>query len=391
MSSGEQNNTLKSALMEVLLSNGISDLRPLLETLLNHAMLVERSEAINAAPYERHAERKGHSNGFKDREYSSRLGTLRVKIPQVRGLAFYPRCLERGERCERALKLAVAEMYVQGVSTRKVQEITEELCGFEISSTQVSRCAALLDEELQQFRQRPLTNRYKYVYFDAIYEKVRHSNCVDGRATLVAIGVNSETGKREVLGISSKLSEAEVHWREFFESLQRRGLSGVELFISDDHAGMKAARRAVFPSVKWQRCQFHMALNALSHVRKDSLRQEVSEAVRRIFNSLDYAGAQEEKLRCVERYRTTAPEFARWVEENIDEGLACFSFPQAHQKKIRTVNCLERLNREIRRRSRVVCVFPNIASCERLLTAVLQSVHEDWMTGNRYLDMDVSA
>jgi hypothetical protein len=382
--------TEKKTILEQLISDGAKNLAPTIELLLNEAMKFEREAALNAAPYERSVERKGYANGFKEREYASRLGALRIQIPQVRGISFYPRCLEKGERSERALKLAIAEMYVQGVSTRKVAAITEELCGFEISSTQVSRCTALIDEELKKFRERPLSGRYAYVYFDAMYEKIRHNHSVISMATLIAIGVNEE-GKREVLGVSSMLSEAEIHWRSFFEDLQRRGLSGVRLFVSDDHSGMRAARRAVFPSVKWQRCQFHMAQNAQSYAPKKPMQTELGEAVRRIFQSSDYETAQEQKRKCIEKYKESAPEFVKWVEDSIEEGLTCFSFPQEHRKKIRTVNGLERLNKEIRRRTRVATLFPNVASCERLVTAVLQEVHEEWITGIRYLNMSLLA
>lgn len=388
MNSDQAYFTEKRTILEHLISNGVKDLKPVIEILLNEAMKIEREEALKAAPYERNPERAGYANGFKEREYASRMGSLRIQIPQVRGLSFYPRCLEKGERCERALKLAVAEMYIKGVSTRKVSAITEELCGYEISSTQVSRCASLLDEELQKFRERPFTGKYAYVYFDAEYEKIRHDHSVIDMATLIAIGVN-EDGKREVLGISSRLSEGEVHWRSFFEDLQKRGLSGVKLFISDAHTGMKAARKAVFPSVKWQRCQFHMAQNAQSYAPKEAMKKDIAEALRRIFQSLDYVTAQEEKRKCIEKYKTSAPEFIKWLEDNIEEGLTCFSFPEAHRKKIRTVNGLERLNKEIRRRSRVVTLFPSVASCERLITGVLQGVHEEWITGKRYLDMSL--
>jgi transposase-like protein len=386
MNSDHQYFTEKKTILEHLTSNGVQNLKPIIEALLNEAMKMEREEALKATHYERNPERTGYANGFKERDYATRSGALRVQIPQVRGLTFYPRCLEKGERSEKALKLAVAEMYVQGVSTRKVAEITEELCGFDISSTQVSRCAKHLDEELEKFRKRPLMGKYAYVYFDAEYEKVRHDHSVINMATLIAIGVN-EDGKREVLGISSKLSEAEVHWRAFFEEFQSRGLSGVQLFISDDHAGLRAALKAVFPSVKWQRCQFHMAQNAQAYAPKEPMRKELGEAVRRIFHSCDYATALEQKRKCIEKYKTSAPEFVKWLENNIEEGLTCFSFPESHRKKIRTVNGLERLNKEIRRRTRVATLFPNVASCERLITAVLLGIHEEWITGNRYLDM----
>lgn len=388
MISDERHYTEKKSILEHLITHGSQNLAPLIEILLNEAMKIEREAALKAAPYERNSERTGYANGFKEREFSSRLGSLKVRIPQVRGLTFYPKCLEKGDRSERALKLAVAEMYVQGVSTRKVSKITEELCGFEISSTQVSRCSKMLDEELKVFRERPLKGRYAYVYFDAEYEKIRHDCSVMDMATLIAIGVNEE-GKREVLGISSQLSEAEVHWREFFESLQRRGLSGVRLFISDAHAGMRAARRAVFPSVKWQRCQFHMAQNAQSYAPKQSMREELGESLRRIFHSLDYTMAQDEKRKCVEKYRESAPEFVRWLEENVEEGLTCFSFPEKHRQRIRTVNCLERVNREIKKRTKVAMIFPNVESCERLVTAVLRDIHEEWESGMKYIDMSI--
>lgn len=378
----------KKSILEQFISNGAQNLAPVIEVLLNEAMKMEREEALKARPYERSNERLGYANGFKERDYSSRLGNLRVQIPQVRGLSFYPKSLEKGERSERALKVAVAEMYIQGISTRKISEVTEALCGFEISSTQVSRCAALLDDELKKFRERLFTKKYAYVYFDAEYEKIRYDGSIIDMATLIAIGVNEE-GKREVLGISSKISEAEVHWRSFFEDLQRRGLSGVRLFISDDHAGMRAARRAVFPSIKWQRCQFHMAQNAQSYAPKKSMQEELGEAVRRIFHSSEYEIAKEQTKKCLEKYKTSAPAFVKWLEDNIEEGLTCFSFPEEHRKKIRTVNGLERLNKEIRRRTRVVTLFPNVASCERLVTAILEGIHDEWISGKKYLDMSL--
>jgi putative transposase len=379
--------TDKKTILERIIADGTKSFGPIIEILLNEAMKLERAEAVGAAHYERSNERKGYANGFKERDYAGVNGPLRVQIPQVRGMAFYPKSLEKGERSERALKLSVAEMYIQGVSTRKVSAITEELCGFSISSSQVSECAKLLDEELTKFRERPLTEKYAYVYFDAMYEKVRHDHAVISMATLIAVGVDSK-GKREILGISAKLSEGEVHWRSFFEDLQKRGLSGVRLFISDDHSGMRAARRGVFPSIKWQRCQFHMAQNAQSYAPKKTMQPELAEAVRLIFQSYDYDAAREQKRKCIEKYKVSAPEFVAWVEENIEEGLTCFSFPGEHRKKIRTVNGVERLNREIRRRTRVVSIFPNTASCERLITAVLKETHEEWGS-KRYLDMSL--
>ncbi len=382
-------NTIKIRnILEAVVDHGIKDLVPTIELLLNEAMKIERESALNAAPYERAEGREGYANGFKERDYQTRFGNLKIRIPQTRGLSFYPKCLEKGCRSERALKLAVAEMYVQGVSTRKVSEITEKLCGSEISSTQVSRCAKLLDEELQKFRERELIGKYAYVYIDAEYEKIRHNQTVISMATLIAVGVN-EDGRREILSISSKISEAEVHYREFFRDMQKRGLSGIKLFISDAHEGLKAALKAVFPSTPWQRCQFHMSQNAQSYAPKKSMKEEIAESMRKIFHSVDYESAQEQKRKVIESYQTRAPEFIRWLEKNVEEGLTCFKFPSKHQKKIRTVNTVERLNREIRRRTRVATLFPNVASCERLITAVLQTVHEEWVSGIQYLDMSL--
>ena len=230
-------------ILEELIEEGTEAFRGILEKLFNVAMQLERSEFLGAEAYERTASRRGYRNGFKEKRIQTRVGELHLEIPQVRGLRFYPKSLERGCRSEKALKLAIAEMYVMGVSTRKVTEITEQLCGLEISATQVSRVAGMLDEELEQFRSREL-GEYPIVYLDAHYEKVRRGGRVQDVAILKAIGVN-RFGTREVLGLSARISEAEVHWRGFLGDLHKRGLRGIELFVSDDHEGLKAARRAV--------------------------------------------------------------------------------------------------------------------------------------------------
>lgn len=388
MNSDNRDITGLKSILEVVMAHGTQNLVPALELLLNEAMKMERDCALGAKSYERTEERRGYANGFKNRNYQSSIGKLKIQIPQARGLSFYPKSLEKGERSEKALKLAIAEMYIQGVSTRKVSAITEELCGMEVSSTRVSSCAKLLDEELDKFRNRPLKGKYAYIYLDAEYEKIRHDGSVIEMATLVAIGVN-EKGRREVLGVSSKLSEAEVHWRDFLLELQKRGLSGLQLIVSDAHEGLKAARRAVFPSVKWQRCQFHMSQNAQSYAPKKSMKEEIALSMRKIFQSPDYETAQEQKRKAIENYAVSAPQFTNWLEKNIEEGLTCFSFPEQHQKRIRTSNGLERVNREIKRRTRVVTLFPNVASSERLITSVLQGIHEEWVTGSQYLDMNL--
>lgn len=379
-------NRLLEDVLEALISGGTEGIRPVLEKLLNEAMKVERSQFLGAGPYERSPQRIGRANGFKDKAVQTRVGSVQLNIPQVRGLPFYPQSLERGCRSERALKLAIAEMYVMGVSTRKVTEITEALCGTEISSTQVSRFSAILDEELKNFRDRPL-GKYPYVTLDARYEKVRHDGIVRDLAVIWATGINWE-GKPEVLGVSVSLSEAEVHWKGFLGGLQKRGLSGVELFTSDDHPGLKAARQGVFPSVPWQRCQFHMAQNAQAYAPSTAMREEIGQAVRDIFGCSSFDEAQTMKKKIIERYATTASDFSAWVEENIDEGLTIYRFPRSHRKRIRTSNLQERINREIKRRTRVATLFPHKESCLRLVTAVLAEIHEEWMTGKVYLNMD---
>ena len=252
------------------------------------------------------------------------MGQLQIRIPQVRHLDFYPRSLERGCRSEKALKLAIAEMYVMGVSTRKVTEITEQLCGTEISASQVSRISKLLDDELEQFRNRPLGS-YPVVYLDAHYEKVRRQGSIQDVAVLKATGVNC-WGKREVIGVSCRLSEAEVHWREFLQQLQKRGLEGVQLIVSDDHSGLRAARRAVFPSVPWQRCQFHLSQNAQRYARRSDQRAAIATDIRDIFNSPS-GGEAEAMLRArVEQYYDRNPELADWMETNLPEGFNGLSF-----------------------------------------------------------------
>ena len=386
MISDQLKDTLIDQIVKGLIGQGTEGLKSVLEMLLNTAMKVEREQFLGATPHERTEERRGYANGYKPKGLQTRLGALELEVPQVRGLGFYPQSLEKGTRSEKALKLAIAQMYLEGVSTRRVQDITEKLCGFEISSTQVSRLTQELDQQFEQFRNRPI-GEVCYLMIDAIYLKVRHNGSVIDMAILLGYGITPE-GKREILGALASLSEAEVHWREFFQQLQARGMRGLRLIISDDHAGMKSARRAMFPSVPWQRCQFHLAQNAQSYVPKKSMRSEIAETMREIFNSPTLEMAQEMKRQAIERYQKRAPEFAKWLEDNIDEGLIVYQFPKEHWKRIRTSNGIERVNREIKRRTRVAVLFPNPASALRLVTGVIIEIHEEWVTGKQYLDMN---
>ena len=378
--------TLPEEMLEQIADGGLAALPDAFRLLLNAAMLLERQKFIGVGPYERTAERQAHANGFKPKTLQTRIGMIPLAVPQVREGGFYPQSLDKGARSERALKLALAEMYVQGVSTRKVAAITEQLCGFEVSSTQVSSAAAELDAVLAAWRTRPLAE-YPYVVLDARYEKVRQEGQVRDAAVLIASGVDA-TGKRAVLGVSVALSEQEVHWRTFLQSLVERGLRGVQLITSDAHAGLKAARLAVFGGVPWQRCQFHLQQNAQAYVPKQELKREVAAAIRAVFNAASLHEAKRLLGETVQRYRSIAPKLAVWMEENLPEGLMVFAFPEAHRRLLRTTNGLERLNQEVRRRTRVARLFPNEGSCLRLVTAVVMEISEEWETGKAYLTFE---
>jgi len=385
MISDRMKDTLVEQIIKGLIGQGTEGLQPVLELLFNTAMKVEREQFLGANAHERSEERKGYANGYKPKGIQTRMGALELAVPQVRGLGFYPQSIEKGTRSEKALKVAIAQMYLEGVSTRRVQDITEKLCGYEISSTQVSRVTQELDGQFEQFRNRPI-GEICYLIVDATYLKVRHNGSVISMAILLAYGITPE-GKREILGASASLSEAEVHWREFLLHLQSRGMRGMRLGISDDHPGLKNARMAVFPSLPWQRCQFHLAQNAQSYAPKKSMRLEIAEVMREIFNSPTVEMAREMARRAIEKYRKRAPEFGKWLEGNIEEGLTVYQFPKEHWKKIRTSNGMERLNREIKRRTRVAVLFPNKESALRLVTGVIIEIHEEWVTGKQYLDM----
>jgi putative transposase len=378
--------TALDEITELLAEHGFDGLARAVTVLLDEVMKLERSHALGAGPYQRAEGRTGHANGFKPRTIHTRLGALTLAVPQTRGVGFYPSALEKGVRSERALKLAVAEMYVQGVSTRKVAAITEELCGLEVTSSQVSRAAQALDGELEKWRNRPL-GETPYLILDARYEKVRHGGSVVSCAVLVAIGIDPD-GKRSVLGVSVSLSEAEVHWREFLAGLHARGLHGVKMVVSDAHAGLKPAPDARLSGVPWQRCQFHLMHNAMAFVPKPGMRAGVAEGVRAVFDAPDRPEAERQLGIVVKRYRTTAPGLADWLEANIPEGLTVFALPAGHRRRLRTSNMLERLNEEIKRRTRVAGLFPNDASALRLVSAVLMEISEDWETNRKYLTME---
>ena len=378
---------LLNNVLQLLTEQGHDGFAEGLRLLVNEAMRVERHAVLQAQPYERTATRQGYANGYKPKTLTSRVGPITFSVPQVRGdTAFYPSALEKGLRSEQALKLAMAEMYVQGVSTRKVSAIVEELCGSAVSSTQVSDCAKLLDAELQKWRDRPL-GACPYLVFDARYEKVRHDGQLRDCAVLIALGI-TPAGQRVILGVSVALSEAEVHWRAFFQSLLQRGLCGVTFIVSDDHSGMAAARQAVFGAVPWQRCQFHLQQNAQAYVPRLEQRAEVARALRGVFECPSRPAAEQRLKEIVAHYAKTAPKLATWMEENLPQGFTVFTLPATHQQRMRTSNALERVNQELKRRTRVARVFPNEKSLLRLISALLAETSDDWETGNIYLNME---
>jgi putative transposase len=375
--------TLPAELLEQVAEQGLDVLPELIRIVLNAAMQAERSEHLQAAPYQHSEERRGYANGFKPKAMRTRVGEITFAVPQVREGGFYPQALEKGLRSERALTLALAEMYVQGVSTRKVKAITEQLCGISITSSAVSQAASQLDGELAKWRERPL-GEFPFLFLDAYYEQVREDGQVRHLAVLVAVGV-TPTGKREILGVSVSLSEHEVHWRAFLESLKQRGLGGVQLITSDDHAGLRAARVAVFGGIPWQRCQFHLQQNAQAYVPHKDMQTEVATDLRTIFDAPDRTTAEAYLVRTVAKYKQSASRLSEWLASNIPEGLTVFAFPASIRRLLRTTNGVERLHREVRRRARVVSIFPNSASCLRLVSAVLAEISEEWLTGRTYL------
>ena len=370
-----------------LLANGLDGAAEALRILVNEASRIERAAYLKAAPFERSSARVDHANGFKNKTMLTRLGSIDFDVPQVRASGFYPSALEKGSRSEQAMNLALAEMYVQGVSTRRVITVLQSLLGPEISisSTQISRCTSRLDNGLEAWRNRSL-GATPYVVLDARYEKVRTGGQVVDCAVLIALGID-ETGKRRVLGVSVALSEAEVHWRDFLESLTARGLTGVKYIVSDDHAGLRAARCAVLPSVPWQRCQFHLQQNASKYVTRLDDREPVARTIRAIFTAGDVHEANDKLKAAVKHWQSVHPMLAKWAEQNLAEGFAVFGLPEPHRVRMRTTNGLERRNLEIKRRTRVACLFPNPESCLRLVSALLCEQDEDWASGKIYLTM----
>jgi transposase-like protein len=379
----DQDNALE-ALMEQLIEGGAGEMAQVFAGLFNLAMRIERERFLGANHYERSPERRGYANGIRPKKIDTPAGTVTLQVPKTadHDAPFYPQALERGRRSCRAVMLAVAEMYIKGVSTRDVEAVMQEFGLESLSSTQVSRAVKLLDEELEAWRNRPL-GEIRYLLLDARYEKVREGGVVRDAAVLSAIGIGPDQ-RRRVLGVSCAISEAEVHWRAFLESLVARGLRGVTYIVSDDHPGLGAARRAVLGGATWQRCQYHLAQNAIHHSPNRAIREVIGKQLRRVWDAPDIKAAETGLARLVESYREPAAKLADWLEVAIPEGLAVFTLPERHRKRMRTSNPMERsIQQELKRRTVKVRVFPNEASLERLVTAILVEIDEKWQTTDK--------
>jgi putative transposase len=373
---------------EVLLDDA-DFLREIVERVLQEVLEAEITEHVGAAPHERTDARKGHRNGHKPRTLRTRVGTLHLLVPQDREGTFSTRLFSRYQRNEKALVLALMEMYLEGVSTRKVKNITEELCGVSFSKSLISSLAGRLDAELAAWRSRPLeAEGYPYLLVDARYEKVRVSGRVVSQGVLVVSAVRQPDGFREILAVEVADTESEATYQDLFRSLKARGLKGVELVVSDDHEGLKSAVERHFQGASWQRCQVHYARNLLGMVGAKR-RKELAADLRGVFAAPDRRSALELTSCVAEKWRGKGHEkIACHLEEHIEECLACLAFPESHRRRMRTTNGLERFNQELKRRTRVVRIFPNRQSCLRLVSALAVEQSEEWVTGRRYLDME---
>jgi putative transposase len=362
-------------------------LKEIVERVLQELLEAEMTEHIGAAPYERTQRRTGQRNGYKPRTLRTRVGTLNLLVPQDREGTFSTHLFARYQRNEKALVLALMEMYVEGVSTRKVKDITEELCGTSFSKSLVSQLAGQLDSELGAWRSRPLEGKaYPYLFVDARYEKARANGRVVSQGVLIVCALR-EDGMREILAVEVADTESEATYHELFRSLKRRGLKGVQLVVSDDHEGLKSAVCRHFQGASWQRCQVHYVRNLLGMVGH-ARRKELGADLRAIFAAASRAQALAMASEIARKWRGCGHQkVAEHIEEHIEECLTCLAFPESHQRRIRTTNGLERLNQEIKRRTRVVRIFPNREACLRLVTALCVEQSEEWVTGRRYLDM----
>jgi len=380
-------NTKRSAVEVVA---GDRDLmKALMKEALQEVLEGEMTDFLGAAPSERAEGRQGYRAGYYGRNLVTRIGKLELRIPRDRSGEFSTALFERYARSEKALVAALAEMYVQGVSTRKVTAITEELCGHSFSASAISTINKGLDQTLARFAQRQLDESYPYLILDARYERVREAGVIAHRAVLVAIGINWD-GQRQVLAVELANRESQSSWKEFLLRLKERGLSGIEFVVSDDHAGLKKAIREVLTEGAWQRCYVHFLRNALDYLPRKA-DDDCLQELRWLYDRHDIQEAQRDLAAWIGKWQGKYPKLVDWVESNIAETLTFYRLPRAHHKHLKSTNMLERLNEEIKRRTRVVRIFPNVDSCLRLIRALCVETHETWLEDNRYLNMSLLA
>jgi transposase-like protein len=362
-------------------------LQPVVQEAVQAMLEVEMEECLQAGKHERSEQRVGYRSGYYRRRLITRVGTLWLRVPQDRAGHFSTQVFEQYQRSEKALVAALAQMYVQGVSTRKVAAITEELCGHEFSASSISTITARLDAQLAEFSQRPLNEAFPYVVVDARYERVREGGVIVSRAILIALGIDWD-GRRQVLAVEYANRESQSSWREFLIGLKERGLSGVQCIVSDDHPGLKAAIREVLPGVWWQRCYVHFLRNALDYLPRKA-DDDCLQELRWMYERRNVEEARRDLKQWLEKWSAKYPKLCAWAEANIEETWTFYRLPLAHHKHLKSTNLLERFNQEIKRRTLVVRIFPDEASCLRLVRAVAAEQHEEWMEGSRYLNADL--
>jgi putative transposase len=359
----------------------------LLQGVVQEVLEAEMDEALGAGKWDRSEGRLGYRAGYYGRTLVTRLGKLELRVPQDRQGRFSTEVFERYQRSEKALVLALSEMYIQGVSTRKVKAVTEELCGHGFSASAISRINSKLDEELGKSAGRRLEGAYPYLILDARYEKVREEGVIRSRAVLIGIGINWE-GRRCVLGVDLANRESQSSWRGFLEGLRDRGLSGVEFVVSDDHDGLRKAVMEILPSAAWQRCYVHFLRNALDHLPRKA-DDDCLKELRWLYDRRCLEEAKRDLAAWLAKWQARYPKLCDWVEENIDETLTYYRLPLQHHKHLKSTNMLERINEEIRRRTRVIRILPNEASCLMLIRALTVETHENWIAAIRYINMDL--
>lgn len=369
-----------------LLSADADYLRAMVESIVQATLEAEMAEALQAEKGERTAGRLGYRSGYYTRSLITRVGTLELRVPQDRQGRFSTELFERYQRSEKALVAALAEMYVQGVSTRKVKAVTEELCGHSFSASSISAINKTLDESLKAFAERRLKEAYPYLILDARYERAREAGIIVSQAVLVAIGIDWE-GRRQVIGVDLANRESLSSWRDFLLALKRRGLAGVEFVVSDDHPGLKQAIREVLPEAVWQRCYVHFLRNALDYVPR-KVDDDCLQELRWFYDRRDIAEVRRDIAQWLAKWQAKYPRLTAWVEDNVEETLSYYRLPLQHHKHLKSTNMLERLNQELKRRTHVVRIFPNPESCLRLVRALAVEMHENWLEAMRYLNME---